>query len=72
MKPKLLTNSDLFIAFFMINRVRYYSFTNEELDFIPLVSLRTGINCDIKCPDQSDALANFPADILPLVFCIQY
>jgi len=37
MKPKLLTNSDLFIAFFMINRVRYYSFTDEELDFIPSI-----------------------------------
>ena len=48
MKPKLLTNSDLFIAFFMINRVRYYSFTDKELDFIPSVSLKAGINYDIK------------------------
>ena len=37
MKPKLLTNCDLFIAFFMINRVRYYGFTDGELDFIPSI-----------------------------------
>lgn len=37
MKPNLLTNSDLFIAFFMINRVRYYGFADGELDFIPSI-----------------------------------
>ena len=27
---------------------RHYGFTDEELDFIPSASLRTGINYDIK------------------------
>ena len=33
-----------------INKIlaRHYGFTDEELDFIPSASLRTGINYDIK------------------------
>ena len=31
---------------------QHYGFTDEELDFIPSASLRTGINYDIKYPQR--------------------
>jgi len=35
---------------------RYYGFTDEELDFIPSMGLRTGINYEIKYrPGQDGA-----------------